>query len=309
MAKRFPTLTVISILFAFFLWFLAILEKEHTLKIKMKIKIVKIPQELFILKQSSKEIICEIRGKGRELLKNQKVLKEYQLAFEELFKAPIEKFPFPFRFPINLEEIKNIRGLQLISYFPYYLEIEVDRIAEREVKIKPIFKEEREDYFLLKTSEEKIKVKGPKSELDFLKEIATESLSLKRLKILFDSIKEEYYAETKVSLLNPNKNYFQLAREAIELRFYFVKIVEKEFSNIIVTLITNSKGKVKPKTCQIVVRGPKNILDTLQGKNIKVIINATHLKKGKYLLPAEIILPKRITFKKCVPEKFELEVF
>ncbi|MCS7249472.1 MAG: hypothetical protein N2323_02630 [candidate division WOR-3 bacterium] len=309
MSKKFPTITVISILFALFLWSLAILEKEHTLKIKMKIKIEKLPSELFLLRQSPKEIVCEIRGKGRDFLNHQKYLKEYKLDFSEISKTPIEKFPFRLRFYIDLEEIKNIKEIRLLSYSPHYLEIEIDKIAEKEIKIKPVFKEEHEDYFLVETSEKKIKIRGPKSELDFLKEIYTESLDLKKLKISFDSVKRRYYAETFVSLINPNRNYFQLEKEKIKLEFSFVKIIEKEFKNIPINLFTNLKTKITPKTCQIIVKGPEHILDTLQSKNIRVIINAFNLKKGKYKLPAEIILPKQISFKKCLPEKFELEVF
>ncbi len=309
MPKRFPTITIISILFALFLWFLAVLEKEHNLQIKIKIKINKIPQEIFILKQSPQEITCEIRSKGRNFLNNQKHLREYKLDFNQILKTPIEKFPYRFRLYIDLEQIRNIKDLQLISYFPNYLEIEIDKIVEKELKINPVFKEERDDYFLVKTSEEKIKVKGPKSELDFLKEISTESLNLKKFKILFDSIRNQYYAEGNVYLINPNQNYFQPEKEEIKLQFYFVKIIEKEFKNVPINIIGNLKIKLEPKTCQIVVRGPENILDTLQIKNIKVIVNAVNLKKGKYKLPAEIILPKQVSFKKCNPEKFELEVF
>ncbi|MEO0086918.1 MAG: CdaR family protein [candidate division WOR-3 bacterium] len=309
MPKRFPSLTIISILSALALWFLAVLEKEHNLAIKIKIKIENIPPSLFLLKQSAKEITCELRGKGRDFLNNQKYLKEYKLDFEEIFKKPIERFPYRFRLYIDLEKLKNIKDLQLLSYYPNYLEIEIDKITEKEIRIKPIFKEEREDYFLINISEEKIKVKGPKSELDFLKEISTESLNLKKLKIAFDSSKNIYYAEGKVFLINPAKEFFSFEKEEVNLKFYFAKIIEKEFKNIPVILITNLKTKITPKTCHILVSGPENILDTLQKKDIKVIINVANLTKGKYKIPAEILLPKQVSFKKCFPEKFEVEVF
>lgn len=309
MPKKFPTITILSISLALFLWFLAVLEKEHNLKIKMKIRIDNLPPDLFILKQTPKEIFCEISGKGRDFLNNQKYLKEYKLNFDQIFKLPIERFPYRFRLYIDLEKNKNIKDLKLISYSPNYLEIEIDKIAEKEIKIKPILKEERDDYFLLKTSEAEIKVRGPKSELDFLKEILTESLNLKKLKITFDSTKNQYYSEANLSLINPNKEFFQLEKEEVKMRFYFVKIKEREFKNVLVKVISNQKVKLNPQSCQIIVSGPENVLETLQTKNIKAIIDATHLKKGKYQLPAEFLLPKQLYLKKCLPQKFELEIF
>jgi len=58
-----------------------------------------------------------------------------------------------------------------------------------------------------------------------------------------------------------------------------------------------------------VVKGAENILDTLQDKNIKVIIDVRNLKRGEYNLPAEILLPREITLIKCWPEKFKVEKF
>jgi len=309
MAKKFPTLTFLSIFFALFLWILAVLEKEHNIKIKSQLKILKIPEKLFLLKQTPSELNLQIIGKGRDLVKNWRYLKEYHLDFDELFENPIQKFPARFRLYLDLKKIKEIKELQLLSYSPVYLDLVVDIEEKKELPIKPVFKEENENFFLVKTVGKKIKVFGPQSELIFLKEIYTESLNLKKLKLQYLSDKNCYYASQTVKLLNPDKRYFRLEKEEIPIEFYFTKIIEKEFKEIPVKLITNSQTKVTPTHCQVVVKGAENILDTLQNKNIKVVVDVRHLKRGKYHLPAEILLPKEITLIKCQPEKFKVEKF
>uniref|UniRef100_A0A7V4E2E0 YbbR-like domain-containing protein n=1 Tax=candidate division WOR-3 bacterium TaxID=2052148 RepID=A0A7V4E2E0_UNCW3 len=309
MAKKIPTLTLLSIFFALFLWVLAVLEKEHNIKIKSQLKILKIPENLFLLKQTPNELNLQIIGKGRDLVKNWRYLKEYYLDFDELFENPIQKFPARFRLYLDLKKIKEIKELQLLTYSPNYLDLVIDIEGEKEVLIRPVFKEESEDYFLIKTADKKIKVFGPQSELIFLKEIYTESLNLKKLKLQYLSDKNCYYASQTVRLLNPDKRYFRLEKEEIPIEFYFTKIIEKEFKEIPVRLITNSQTKITPTHCQIVVKGAENILDTLQDKNIKVIIDVRNLKRGEYNLPAEILLPREITLIKCWPEKFKVEKF
>jgi hypothetical protein len=308
MAKKFPTLTFLSIILSLFLWVLAVLEKEHNIKIKSQIKIMKIPENIFLLKQMPNELYLQIIGKGRDLIKNWRYLKEYPIDFNELLENQ-QKFPARFRLYLDLKKIKEIKEIQLLSYSPNYLDLVIDILAEKELPIKPLFKEENEEFSLIKTTDTKIKVFGPQSELTFLKEIYTESVDLKKIKPQYLPAKNCYYASQTIKLLNPDKRYFRLAKEEIPIEFYFTKIIEKEFKEIPVKLITNSQTKVTPLYCRVVVKGAENILDTLQSKNIQVIIDVRHLKKGEYNLPAEILLPQKITLIKCQPEKFRIEKF
>ena len=133
------------------------------------------------------------------------------------------------------------------------------------------------------------------------------------------------FIETKpIDLTGHNRTFLQ--EIALQPLFYgqveqkkvqvLVKIerefTKQTFSQIPIMVLDSSeisrKSVISPKVASVSLSGPKEMMPVLQLKEIKIYVDISGLKPGKYELPISTLLPEGVSAEAIVPNEIEVEV-
>ncbi len=286
-------LKVFALLIAGTIWFAATLDRNYVLNRKVPIKFLGLPPTKLIVYQSLEEVNVVLEGKGRDFF----LTGEQRLAYEVALK---DTKPGRQRLKFNSENLNLKRQLLIRGFKPEYLEFEIDDLREKLVEIKVPLKDELPTGFFLtgvEVKDNKVYLWGPKSELPFITSLATETLSLRGLK---ESVKKE------VSVLVPSKKFWARP-DKILVSLTIEQETTREIDSIWVK--TDRKGvRIIPKNARVFIAGPPSRIKSITRNDIKVFLTLKDLNPGIYKLPAQILLPPGVIFKRCEPARFQVEI-
>ena len=292
-----PIRKIFAIIFAFGLWTFVAIDNIYQYDKVIKVIYTNL-SESFIIVDSISTIDVKFTGRGGPLFSIWIAPPKAQC---DLRKSESGK---------NQISVKDLIvptgfGQVLISY-PYTksIDVTIDEKITKTIKVTvPTKGSAKEGYsisdiFILDT----VNVTGPKEIIRDLRELMTESLSVKNRTSSF---------EKKLKILNPSP-FLSISHKQILAKVDFETTIEHLFINVPLKLIYSPNQRVSSERISLdtlVVKGPKSAIARLQKRDIEVRIKVTKLTPGDYDLAAEIILPDYIKPVYSKPKKFKVKIY
>ncbi len=283
------------VIFSTILWGFVSLSRDYFSTFEIPLKIRNIPTGYAVGFISDEKVSITVKGQGWMLAPfsfGQK--NEYSIFVDNkkgILKINVRKF---------LE--KNIwipSNVQVVQINPEVIDIQIEKIITKEVKIIPNIEFSFDNGYGLtsqvKIKPEMVKLTGPRS---FLKKIDT--ISTKYYK--FDNLDDSYYGSIELKKIPK----ILLEHKFVNIKFDIQKIVENTYSSIPV-IVKNVPPKqelvLSPNTVEIVLRGGIKLLSELDPKNITIQVDfsqAINDTLGK--IKPQIIVPKNFELLGSNPE-------
>jgi|GEM_PF-5813383 len=266
--KHALPLKILSVLIASFIWLQIILAEEQSVTFNIPLTLNNIPKDVSI---EARKVPVTVKGKGLEIIRYWLTKPKAELDASFL-SAGVDLIP-PEKYQINK---------------PHYLEVSVDPVnqeklffstdekIEKIVPVSPTFSDpDLESYFkpklLLLPSE--IKLTGPKSKLDRLRQISTNTINQRMLES----------SSFRIDLIKPDPNIL-ISDSSVQ-----VLIREIETSIRIYTLaIDSSMGKPYPAAVSVKLKGPSRVLADLKLSELKAFPDKPINDSGDYTIGVEV---------------------
>ncbi len=291
---------IVSLVLAVTLWLYASTERYYKLTFHCPIVVRNIP-EGYSLSQCPSPVVCDVTAKGKDLIafqvKNPTIVIDADNLQIRTLKVKLTQEYMVLPFGLKTRSI----------YFPNdVLEIKMDKLAEKEMFVKPDIIGEPADGYVLSdsilTEPVKVLLQGPARQLD-------QTDTIYSLSIRIDGM---YSPQTITSALQlPDACLFKAVPESVKLYLKFEKSGEKVFKNVPLSVSNRSKTYLigfSPGTIDLVVSGPKKVLDSTTVKQLKVFLDLENLLPGKYQLQATIELPDKLMLIAANPRYFEVSI-
>ncbi len=214
--------------------------------------------------------------------------------------------PGAVQFPLTSEDFVLPTGVELLDVSPKYLNVVLDRLIDKELKVKPQFVGKPEQGFQIREHSVNptiVKMTGPEGKLQKLTEIETQPILLTgrtrsfiqtvALKPLLDDIHHQkvQYVDVYVKIQT------QLAK--------------KTFEHVGLMTLQGSKGEpvhFDPATVQVTLEGSSDFLEKISEGDIRAYVDVADLKSGKYQLPVNILPIQGASVVNIDPHVIEVEV-
>lgn len=205
------------------------------------------------------------------------------------------------RVRLRLDKSK-IRGwndrLQLTIHDPY-IDLFVDRIMERTVRVKEILQgTPAEGYFIEKVTHKPqfVTLKGVREDLLKVRQVVTEPLDI-------SGISGNKSLEAK--LISPGEGVESISTKTVSV---FLQVgdskINKRFGNIPVEVVGSEfETKIKPSKVTIMVQGTPGILNFVKREDFKAFIEAQGLRPGRYEQDIKVKIPPDTVLIEAFPEK------
>jgi len=286
------SLKILAFLLSLSIWFFATIDRSYVLTRRFLLSFPELPPGKVVSYQSTDFVDVLLEGKGRDFLALGGKGLTYRISLKEI-KTGRERIKF------SPEDLGLSERVRVLGFKPEAVEVEIDDLVAKRVPVKVPRQGVMGEGFFLTECEvlDTVLLSGPKGEMGFINFLYTESLSLK-------GIKQSQEKELKV--LSPGGRGFFIRPERVRVR---LKVEPETIVTIEgIPVKTDRPVKILPREAKITISGPPSFLREIKRGEIKVFIPMRGLKPGRYSLPAQILLPPGILFKKCEPERFEVEI-
>jgi len=256
--------------------------------------IVKAPEEMVVVKKRVDTVNITLRGPRNLRLESFKDIKaEYRI--KDAGRAG------EYSFFLSPSDINNPPGTKVVSIEPSEIKVELDKIIKRKLPVEPeIIGEPAAGY---KLDKEKIKldpntclISGPKRIINSITYIKTKPIDVTgRIRPFTKRVELERLVEGQPA-----------AQELIELTIPIEEdYTRKEFKDISLHILggplESFRVKTSPEKVNLILGGKRPVLDKLNPAELITYVKISGLKKGKYQLPMQLILPGETVLLSEVP--------
>ena len=283
-------------LFALFLavifWFHVRTEHVYDVTREISIRYVMPPDTLVVVNQLPENVRTRLRAKGKALIVLSMANAYYPIDLTHLK---------PGKRVIKLEEDKLIfpsyLDFEVLSLSPKELQVVIDKKATKMVPVKlDIRNAPPEGYVLFSQSvkPDAVQITGPSRLINRFKHISTEPIDISSSKGRF---------RKKVKLIEPSQS-FDISPNKVEVLLDIEPLKTAKIDNVPVKVHVNKKytSTVKPGSLQVVIKGPKPVVDTMNWDNIGVNLWLTKFKPGKYKFKVRPRVPRTLELISYEPE-------
>lgn len=294
-------LKLISLFFAIFLWYFVVGEDKVDVNLLIPVEIVNLPRDLVISNQYKKDLDVTVSG-SRGLIRGmnrQNITKTVDLTNAEPGTIVIRNTP---------ESLSLPRGIRVMRIQPTHLIFTLDRLVQREAKVKPIIRgSPKEGYELVSVELEPdtISLNGPSALLKGLTTLETETINISGMTT----------TEVRQVALNLKPELAELIGESIVT----AKITIRQKMKIstlkgvpIQVLHTDSNFgyQADPSVATVELAAPENLLrkEGQPKEMVQLQVDADKLPIGRHTLPVEAVNKPQVTVKKIDPPQIQLEI-
>ncbi len=292
---------ILSILFAFFLWFAVNLNGEYEENFKARIVIKNLHPEKAIKVDYPEFVDLKVKGQGWKIL---------PFYFFSRPHMTIDLSNVQSRLHINLLNDRRVhislpQNVYLIQVEPESLKLEFDRRVEKKVPVVFSYetKSSNGDFaYPPRIFPDSVVISGAESIVSRIESISTK-------KLLIEKLGQEI--ETNVELLKPNDKLIELSQDFVRVKFLVEQVAEREFTiPVEVTEVPADKEVILfPPDIRVVVRGTLSRLvsaETNVDTTIKALISYRDVVNDKTgLVRPQIILPEYLELVSVSPEGLE----
>ncbi|MBA2847669.1 hypothetical protein G4V39_07505 [Thermosulfuriphilus ammonigenes] len=288
-------LKLLSLVFAIVLWFLVVGEENAEMALDVALELVNLPPETIIINDIPAEIKVRVSGPRSLLqgLSRQRISRVIDLS---------EAKPGRILIQITPESIRVPRGVRVVKITPSEIEIVLDRLVHKTLKIKVRTSGQLPYGFRLEkivVNPDKIEVEGPKSTLEKLKVLETQAVDLSDMTTNFQrQVRLKLPPYVSVVKGDPMVTVTVIVQEIKEIKIFKVPVRLGGDNRPVV---------LKPSLVSIKVVGPLWLLKNLEPKEIRAWVETKNLKPGTYWREVKIALPdKRLRLLSVKPSRVKV---
>ncbi|NIP38075.1 MAG: hypothetical protein GWO07_03465 [Candidatus Dadabacteria bacterium] len=295
---------ILAITLAIILWIIANFEQDIEKNIEIDIQYNDLSPELIIKNSPPEALNIRIRGSRTKLSTLKTDNYSYPISLSNV-KRGISKFN------IRAEQIR-IPGVQILGLSPSELDIEIDDLITKTIKIKPNIGLPDIGFNVVgtpKVSPKSVKVKGPKSILSDLEFINTDEIKIEGEKTDFTI---EVPLKTSSPLLTI-ENDNEVVKITVDIK---ETIIEKEFKELGISIVDTGDKTIEitgKQTVDLLFKGPYSKIKELSSEEIEIsasvkgIISKTK-KKHTLKLKVEYPYTADIKLEKITPDAIAIEI-
>ncbi len=301
--KNFGKKTI-AVFIAVILWFVANVEFDVERTLEINVNYSNLDRNLIITNDPPKKVKLRLQG-PRSIISS---LSDTSLYITLDLSDISEGIS---RYEIQEKHINLPRDVNIISISPAEIVLNVDKVVTKIVRIEPNISPPDRGYKLAgkpRVFPEKVKIKGPKTILSKLDSIKTNPISIAGEKSQFTIQVPLQPPSNLVEIVGPKlvTVTINLERVNIQKEFENLGVDFKNFDNIHYTVKENS-------LVSLTFYGPYDLLNDLRSNDIKVYVDANHLKSknpGSYELPVMVDYPNSDTvrLKSISPKKIKINI-
>ncbi|MCH8028906.1 MAG: YbbR-like domain-containing protein [Candidatus Dadabacteria bacterium] len=293
---------IISIVLAIMLWFIANINENIEKPLDVEVNYSDLSPELVIMGKPPETIRLKAQGPRSRIL----TLSPGDFVFSLDLSAV---GPGVSRFEVHANQIKYPRGIQVVSITPAEIKLDVDRLVEKEVELKPLIGLPASGYEIVGdpvVKPNRVKVKGPNKILYSLKNVTTDLVSTVGAKSKF-TIEVPLKSPPYVEIVD-----VETAHVTVDIQ---ERISVKEFKNMDIEFINFDELEIELKTgvkSNLVFEGPYSAIKELNSDNIRVYVDGKDVvnkNKGKihtFELIVSYPFEDSITLKKKAPANIRI---
>jgi YbbR domain-containing protein len=276
-----PGLKLVSLLLACFLWYsINALERDAERVIEIPVSIRKTPADLIVTTPPTKPVMVTLRG-PRTILDG--VDEGRTRLVVDLSGAAPGETRIEFNEGMLVPELP--RRLKALRMQPARLKVRVEPLAKKRLPVRlNLAGSPALGYRITGSSitPDHVEVSGPRSKVEGLTEIATESVSLHGLaKPLDRNVPLEWVAD-----------YVSVVPDRVRVRVQFEEeVVTREFRNVRVHVLNAENAKLGKATVDITVSAPQRLLHNFKLSGQVATVDAAGLDPGAHQLPVQVNLP------------------
>lgn len=294
-------LKLISLFFAIFLWYFVVGEDKVDVNLLVPVEIVNLPRDLIISNQYKKDLDVTVSG-SRGLIRGmdrENITKTVDLSHAKPGTIVIRNTPDSLSLP---------RGIRVLRVQPTHLIFTLDRLVQREVKVKPIIRgSPKKGYELVSVSLEpaSISLNGPSALLDGVTILQTEAIDISGM------------TETEVRQvpLNLKPDLAELIGESIVTAKITIrpKLKTATFRQVPIQILHTAKNlgyQAEPSEAEVNFSAPAILLGkgSKPEQMLQLQVDAANLPIGRHTLPVEATSKPMVTVKKIDPPQILLEI-
>jgi len=291
---------IVSLVLAVTLWLYASTERYYKLTFHCPVEVKNIPPG-YSLARRLPPVICDIEARGKDLVAFQfkKPTVVIDAENRQIKKFKVKLTPNHLVLPFRLK----VRSVQFLDQ---EMEINLDRQTEKVVNILLDLVGDPADGFVLSDSiryePASALLKGPARQLEMLDAVYSAPIRVDGFSV---------GTLVRSALMLPDSCLFAVSPGSIDVFLRFEKSGERVFKNIPLSVINRSRDYLvsfAPGTIDLVVSGPRNILDASKQSDLKITLDLKDLPPGKHQLQATIELPDKLVLIAASPKDFEVNI-
>ncbi|MGQ0792981.1 MAG: CdaR family protein [Deltaproteobacteria bacterium] len=295
---------LLAIVVGISLWFVANMENEIEKSVAVEVNYSNLSEELIIVNKPAEKLNLSIRGPRAKLTSFSPSDFAYSLDIGNIT-------PGVSKFEILTDQIKVPRGVQVTGVSPGLIEVEADKLEEKEVRVNPVVGETDEGFEVAsetKVSPSKIKIKGPARILSKIESVSTDLVPTVGVRTEFT---------IQVPLKTPNSLVRIVGNETARVTVNIKEItVAKEFKDIEINFVNFSGVKFTPLgglKAELEFEGRYSIIKDLNSGDINVFVDGSGVENGKKKserLKINVSFPAKETLvlKKMFPDSVEIRL-
>lgn len=280
-------LRILSLAFAVAVWFYVNESKRSIISIEVPLNFVNLPQNMMIVKFSNSTVNVRITG-AKWLLEG---IESLNPKAEVDLKGVVEGVNLVSILPEYIK-VPSYAEVTLIS--PSMIEVEVERIISKKVKVK-LNPGEHNPYYevsVLICSPCEVILRGPRSAVEDEDEIS--------LYFKIEKWEEGIYKTTLKPVSDIINAEFNPPRIEVEY-----KVSKKKETKVLSNVLIRTSGfKVYPDRVKLTIRGWVKALEELDSNRIKVSVDRENIKHGRAVLKVDV--PDDIEVLKVEPSKIKV---
>lgn len=289
-------LKFLSLGFAIMLWFFVVGEEKAEITMAIPVELVNIPSNLVVANDIPSVVNVRVYG-PRSLIR--------AVATQGISKVIDLKGSQPGRLLIHItsDSIPLPSGIRVLRINPQNMEIVLDRVLRKRVKVEPVvIGKPHKDFKVMSISAapSELVVVGPEKELQKLNELKTLPVDIDGAT---STIEETVALDLDKLHLSPVDT--GSVRVTVTVR---PVTGNRKITHIPVLTRGDKKLSFWPEVISAILEGPKIGLRKLQPRDILVEIDSRNLESGRHRITPEITVPKGYKLKKVIPQKITVKV-
>ncbi len=283
-------LKIFSLIFAVILWVFATTGEKAEIGLIVPVEVKNIPKSFVVVDLRPPSVDVRIYG-PKSLLRT--VLNRDLKITLDISKV---RRPGIIKYRITGSDLELPRGVVLKGVQPRTIEVELDRFVKKEVKVVPRIRGKPGRYYeisRISIEPDHVSLEGPEKFISKVKRVFTEPIDIKGEKGEFTFKKKVVYPQTYHTFVTP---------KSVEVKVE-VKPREGEKSFKVPVNPPSKHVKIYPSVLTVRVKGPLDLLEKLEPKDIKVKLEIEGRKRKGFIKPKVILEDERLLIVSVKPGK------
>ncbi len=292
-----PVQKLLALGFAITIWIFAPAPDKNNLtemQLFVPVSYVNLPKNLEITSDPVQSISVSIQIPSSDIQKANPNLFQAVIDLEDA--VPGEQ---TYALKQGIVKVPKSIDVRITQISPSSLNLVFEETIEKSVPIKPVFVGEVSEGYVREevTMEPKTAtIRGPKSTVSKIEQLETKTLDIENLDSQVE-LEAQLSLPKGVTVIEP-KQEFYIAKIRIGSEPIFIRFFDIPIGLVNRTYIT----RINPKHFNVLLRGPRSIMETLNKKDVQAFIDLESLEPGEYKVEAPTLrIRPEITIEKTWP--------